>query len=86
MTPDAVLSRAEGVAASRLGEELVVLDSNGVMLRGLNATGGRVFELLDGTKSLTQIAAQLAREFRAPEASVLNDVVHFAAALAERRL
>lgn len=86
LTADVVLTKVNGVSSSRLGEELVLLDASGEMLRGLNATGGRVFELIDGRASLSVIAERVAAEFRAPKDAVLKDVIGFADALCARKL
>lgn len=81
-----VWTRAPGIAASKLGDELVVLDSEGRMLRGLNLTGQRVFELVDGRRSVEEISEALAQETGEASARVLPDVVAFVRALADRRL
>lgn len=78
--------RAPGVEASRFGEDFVVLDGAGKMIRGLNATGARVFELVDGVRSEEEIARQIATEFDADDARAQQDVRAFLEALVHKSL
>ena len=55
----------------------MVLDAAGQMLRGLNDTATRVWELADGTRSLAEISHQIATEYSVPAAPVLQDVLSF---------
>ena len=70
-------SRRAGASAARLGADFVLLDAEGRMLRGLNATAARVWELMDGRLTAAEIAARVAEEFSAPEARVVEDVLAF---------
>ena len=76
--PASVLRRHPEVHWEQLGNALVILDGSGQTLRGLNRTGARVWELIDGKRSLESIAAQLASETQQPLETVLRDVVAFA--------
>jgi pyrroloquinoline quinone biosynthesis protein D len=82
----AVPERARGAEGLRVGGDFVVLDGQGQMLRGLNATGAAVWELVDGRRALGEIAAEISRRCAAPEARVIEDVLAFARALATRGL
>lgn len=81
-----VWTRVEGVNAHRLGEELLVVDGQGEMLRGLNASGRRVWELIDGRRSASELAATLASEFRISPDQVFPEMVAFLADLEKRGL
>jgi pyrroloquinoline quinone biosynthesis protein D len=78
--------RRAGSEATRLGRELVVLDAEGKMLRGLNPSGARVWELIDGARCVEQIADQIADEYELPPGRALTDVLTFLEALSARRL
>ena len=65
------------------GELVVVLPEKGKFVV-LNATGARVLELSDGTRTLREIADTLAAEFGADQAQVEGDVLRFAQALVDR--
>lgn len=73
----------------RIGEEAVVLDLEGKVLRGINETGWKIWELLDGHRSLGDIAGHLAGEYSIGEEEAERDAKAFlveleAAGLVER--
>lgn len=78
---NAVFARAAGVTAHPLAEELVVLEGEGEMIRGLNPTGRRIFELVDGSRSSLEMAKHLASERRLDAEAIFPDVVAFLAEL-----
>ncbi len=63
--------------------EMVVVDVQGGMVRGLNPTGGQVWSLLDGRRTAAQIANRVAELFHQPESQVLPDVLKFLTRLHE---
>ena len=65
------------------GELVVVLPEKGKFVV-LNATGARVLQLSDGTRTLRDIADTLAAEFDADQTQVEGDVLRFAEALVDR--
>lgn len=65
------------------GELVVVLPEKGKFVV-LNATGARVLQLSDGTRTLREIADTLAAEFGADQTQVDGDVLRFARSLVER--
>lgn len=81
-----VPERSPGAEGLSVGADFVLLDGKGEMLRGLNATGAAVWELIDGRRPLEEIAAEIARRYVKPLPDVLGDVVAFARELAQKRL
>jgi hypothetical protein len=79
--------RREPSAAWRVidGEAVMVLPSTG-KVHTLNAVGTRFWELVDGSRSMADIAAALAEEFDAPVERIAEDCRAFAAELGERGL
>jgi len=75
--PESVVRRKSGAEATRLGRDCLVLDPTGQMLRGLNGTAARVWELSDGSKSIADISNAIAQEYFAPVQRVLPDVTSF---------
>ena len=75
-----------GVHTATFSGEQVVLDPEGRMLRGLNPTGARVWELLDWRRTVLEIARALATETGVDEARALADASAFLQQLLERRL
>ena len=63
-----------------------MLDAEGRKLRGLNRTGARIWELIDGRRSLAEIASRIAAEFQVTPERALQDVAPFVSQLAQRRL
>ena len=86
ITPTQVFQRAAGVETATLGGEKVVLDSQGRKLRGLNATGARVWDLIDGVRSVEDIARALAAESGIDLSRALADVQAFVQLLLDRNL
>lgn len=83
---DVVIAAAKGAEGSAFGQDYVLLDPPGRMLRGLNETGARVWQLCDGHRSVGEIAQVIAREFGAAPERALTDVQQFLEALAQRGL
>lgn len=81
-----VLARTPGAEGMAVGADFLVLDGRGQMLRGLNDTGATIWGLLDGRRSVEQIAAVLAERHGAPPDQVLPDVIAFLEQLQERGL
>lgn len=77
---------APGVETAVFGGELVVLDSAGRMLRGLNGTGAAVWKLLDGKRSVGEVARALAATAAIDEAQALRDVQNFLVQLSAKNL
>ena len=73
----AIPRRVKGAEASRFGADYVLLDATGKTLRGLNATAARVWELIDGSRTVFEIAQQISKEFEAPVEQTLEDVLAF---------
>jgi hypothetical protein len=57
--------------------EGVILSLDTKMLRGLNPVGARVWELIDGQRSVEEIAGQIAQEFSVEIDRSLSDIQAF---------
>jgi len=57
--------------------ELVLLNIDGKELLGVNAVGARVWELVDGVRTLDEIAAQIASDFSVSLPVATGDVLEF---------
>ncbi len=69
--------QSTGAEGSRFGQEFVLLDPAGRMLRGLNETGARIWALIDGKRSVAEIATVISREFDVPLVTAQADVAGF---------
>lgn len=63
VSPDAVLTRSERLAWRVLAGEAVILFPEAGTLHRLNGTGTRLWELLDGERSLAEIGAGMVGEY-----------------------
>jgi len=87
---DTAITPAQHVVATRVGEELVLLDVDRGDYYSLNETAGRVWDLLaaagnDGVSAETA-ATVLRREYGDPEGRVMADVCALVADLSQARL
>jgi len=76
--------KASHTASQMINGEAVVLDIPGKILRGLNPVGSRIWELVDGQRTLLDIARLVAEEYTRSEIEVLQDVESFLDELAVR--
>ena len=88
MTLDAQtrLARSREAAWQTIDGETVILGVRTRELVGLNRVAGRVWTLLDGTRSLASLVAAIATEFAQPAERVEPDVRAFLAELCELQL
>lgn len=84
--PKSVLVQRKGAEGSQLGAEYVLLDPEGRMLRGLNASAARIWALLDGTRTLAQVAAEIAAAHDGEPERIADEVFAFARGLVEMGL
>jgi len=57
--------------------EMVLLDVDGKQLIGVNDVGARIWELMDGVRTIADIAHTLTEEFDAPLETSMADVRAF---------
>ena len=79
-------TRRQGAEGSTFGQEFVVLDPPGRMLRGLNETGARVWALLENGRDLASIADAVASEYDVDPDRAVKDVQAVIARLQEEQL
>jgi hypothetical protein len=81
-----IVTRNPATAWRTIEGEAVILSLDTKVFRGLNAVGSRVWELIDGRRSVDEIAALVAGEFQvAPEAAA-RDVRAFVETLLAKGL
>jgi hypothetical protein len=72
--------------ATRVDDEILIVDLDGGELLSLEGTGRAVWELIDGVRSEADIVAALAEEYDAPRARLAQDVRALVEQLAEAAL
>ncbi len=80
------MKRLREVAWRLIEGEAVIVTPADSMMHSLNEVGTRIWELLDGKRSLADIAATLQSEFEVDEARAEEDAVWFAECLAKKGL
>lgn len=89
---DTVCLPSEDVVAREIEGEIVIvplvagIGAADDELYTLNETGRAIWKLLDGQRTLGQVAAGLTEEFDAPQSSLETDVLGFARELTARRI
>lgn len=78
--------RAGRVAARAFAREIVTIDPQTHWVRLFNETGSRIWELLDGTRTLPDIAARLSQEYAVEKTEAELGVYTFVEALTARGL
>lgn len=81
LSPDAVLARSDRVSWRVLEGDALILHPEAGTLHRLNGTGTRAWELLDGSRSLSTIAAALADEYEVSAADALTQLADVGAEL-----
>ena len=75
--PDEVPAFSPRIAWQRLESEVVVLQLSDQQMLGLNPTGSRVWELIDGARTVHDIARLVAGEFGVELGDAQRDVAMF---------
>ena len=92
VTLDSICAPSDDIVAREIEGELVIVPlASGIgdmedELYTLNATGKAIWGRLDGARSLSQIASELAAEYSAPAADLERDVIGLVAELARRKM
>jgi hypothetical protein len=79
-------SRAATVIARDLGEELVLLDTRDEQYYSLDEVGAFIWQLIDGQRTVADLAAAVAAAYEAPEATIQQDTLDILEHLAGERL
>ena len=78
---------SDDVVTREVGGELVLLDLNSGQYFGLDAVGGRIWELLtDAPRKLSELCDQLESEFDAPRDRIEADLIALATQLKNQEL
>jgi hypothetical protein len=86
LAPDSVLRRRPDIRFRRVGHEWVVIRQDSAEVLVLNEWAGSVLELIDGSKSLHEIAGALEARYEGDGHSIHVDVIAFASDLESQGL
>jgi len=90
ISPDTIAAPSKNIVARLVeGELLIIPLVSGIadvddVLYTLNPTGQAIWQLLDGKRSIRQVATALAAEFEAPISEIEEDVAGLVDALLDR--
>ena len=83
---DAPIARAEGLVASEVNGEVVILSIELGHFFHLNATGSRIWNLLDGPMTVAALSATLGERFAVDAEECRRDVTEFVEGMLEKGL
>jgi len=81
-----ILAKSPKTAWRIIEGEAVILSMENKVLRGLNPVGSRIWELIDGQRSLEEITGSIVQEFDVTPADAAQDVRAFIQELLDRGL
>jgi Coenzyme PQQ synthesis protein D (PqqD) len=81
-----ILSKNPATAWRVIEGEAVILSLDSKVFRGLNAVGSRVWELIDGRRSVDEIVARVVAEFEVTPEVAARDVGTFVDQLLAKQL
>ncbi|GAB4432333.1 MAG: hypothetical protein Kow0031_13740 [Anaerolineae bacterium] len=73
-----VLQRSPNAAHQTVGEEAILINLNTGAYYTLNDTGTMFWELIDGRRTISDCAAEIAREYGVETAMVAEDLLELA--------
>lgn len=86
ISPEALISRAEGVKFTRLDDEMLAIDSVSGYCYSLNATAGRIWALIEPPISVEDLCCRLQATYRVEAAVCRNDTVELLVELRDASL
>ncbi len=92
MEPNTVCAHSENIVARRIEGDIVIVPlTSGIgdaedELYTLNETGKAIWQLLDGKRTLQEVADALSLRFDGPTAEIERDVIGLAEELLKRRI
>lgn len=81
-----IVSKAPATASRVIEGEAVILSLDTKILRGLNPVGSRVWELIDGQRSVDDIVGVIVQEFDVSQEAAARDVGDFVRELLAKSL
>ncbi len=81
-----IVSKAPATASRVIEGEAVILSLDTKILRGLNPVGSRVWELIDGQRSVDDIVGVIVLEFDVSQEAAVRDVGDFVRELLAKSL
>lgn len=77
---------AADVVGSIVGSEAILIQPERAKVKVLNEVGARIWELMDGSRRVAEIAAQISREYQVSVEEAQRDAWEFIQGLVDRGL
>lgn len=84
--PESRPRRRDRVLVQRAADQWILLDVENGQYYALDEVSGRVWDLCDGSHSVSAMVAALCQEYDAPAEAVEEDVLAFLGEMADERL
>jgi coenzyme PQQ biosynthesis protein PqqD len=84
--PETRLRRRERVLVQRAADQWILLDVENGQYYALDELSGRIWELCDGSHSVSAMVEAICRDYDAPPETVEQDVLAFLGEMAEEKL
>lgn len=81
ITFESKFARNDDVAWRAIDDEALVVNPKDSLVYPLNAVGTRIWELLDGKKTVSEISSIIYEEFDGDEMTIRNDITDFVESL-----
>lgn len=75
LEPASIIQRGKDIPFSQLDDELLAIDSQAGYCYSLNETAGRVWDLIASPTSVSEVCAQLQKEYAVEEAVCEQEVI-----------
>ena len=85
MTEDTVVVRREGWLTAQIGDELMMMNADSDFYLNLSGSGGRIWELLEQRRTVTELCQALAQEYDIEPETARPQVLAFLDQLLQRK-
>lgn len=86
ISPSRRYRRVEGVLCQRVGESTVILNPHNGQYYSLDDVGDRVWNLIDGSRTIAEVVTIITKEYDAPFETVRVDVGELVEDMEKQRL
>lgn len=81
-----IVIRKKNCAFKKVEDEIVLIHPEGGSFIALNEVGSRIWELADGTMTIEEIIAEIAREFEEEKSKIEKDTIEFLEELEKKEI
>lgn len=86
MTPETVLTRSDSASYEIVADEAILIDVNTGTYFSLNSVGTEFWQRIDGARSVSDIAHELAEKYNVDSGMVTDDLIELATKMMDDHL